>query len=83
MTVLTDTRITGTLVIHNETLFNPGDTLQGRLYGDTSDHGNHPFADGTQVNTSTIESVITRDGGVFVKTRNSIYRIKTVSDITK
>lgn len=83
MILVNDAQITGTLVVRNGTFVNPGDTLEGHLYGDNATHGNHPFPDGTRVNTSRVESVIVRDSRVFVKTRNSIYRIKTVGEITK
>lgn len=82
MILVNEAQVTGTLVVKNGTFVNPGDTLVGHLYGDTATHGNHPFADGTKVNTSQIESVIIRDSRVFVKTRNSIYRIKSVGELT-
>lgn len=82
MILVNEAQITGTLVVRNGTFVNPGDTLEGHLYGDSATHGNHPFPDGTHVNTSRIESVIVRDSRVFVKTRNSIYRIKSVGEIT-
>jgi hypothetical protein len=82
MNLVSEHQITGTLVVRNGSFVNPGDTLEGHLYGDKADHGNHPFPDGTRVNTSRIEAVIVRDSRVFVKTRNSIYRIKTVGEIT-
>ncbi|CBW54780.1 hypothetical protein [Pantoea phage LIMElight] len=83
MILVNDAQITGTLVVRNGSFISAGGRLEGHLFGDTATHGNHPFVDGTRVNTSTVESVIVRDGGVFVKTRNSIYRIKTVGDITQ
>lgn len=83
MNLISEHQITGTLVVRNGAFVQPGDTLEGHLYGDTADHGNHPFPDGTRVNTSRIEAVVVRDDRVFVKTRNSIYRIKTVGEITK
>lgn len=83
MILVNDAQVTGTLVVRNGSFISPGETLVGHLYGDTATHGNHPFEDGTKVNTSLIDAVIVRDSRVFVKTRNSIYRIKTVGDILK
>lgn len=83
MILVNDAQITGTLVVRDGSFLCVGETLEGILFGDTATHGNHPFRDGTRVNTSQIEAAIFRDGSVFVKTRNSIYRIKTVGEITK
>ena len=83
MILVNDAQVTGTLVVRNGSFISPGEVLEGHLYGDAAEHGNHPFPDGTRVNTSRIEAVVVRDDRVFVKTRNSIYRIKTVGDILK
>lgn len=83
MIMVSEQQVTGTLVVKNGSFISPGEVLEGHLYGDTADHGNHPFPDGTRVNTSRVEAVVVRDSRVFVKTRNSIYRIKTVGDILK
>lgn len=83
MNLISEHQITGTLVVKNGSFISPGEVLEGHLYGDTAEHGNHPFPDGTRVNTSRVAAVIVRDSRVFVKTHNSIYRIKTVGDILK
>lgn len=49
-----------------------GIRLVGDIYGDKLTSGQHPFADGTLVNTSPLVSI---DGQVFITTSGTRYRI--------
>lgn len=57
----------------------PDDRVSHIAYGlisdDKSNHGNHPFPDGTQVSTSYITSIDEVDGETYITTNNTIYKV--------
>lgn len=65
----TATGYTADLVLLDEVQV--GQRAYGLVYDDRATHGNHPFRDGTQVNTSR---VVSYEGDVLI-TENSSYRV--------
>lgn len=47
----------------------------GLIKDDKSNHGNHPFPDGSEIRTSEVMDVVTEEGVQYIVTANSVYEV--------
>ena len=53
-----------------------GRTFAGYIHEDGATHGNHPFENGTEIQTTCVTQVIVERSGIFFLTRNTVYKVR-------